>query len=290
MAEENATKAPGHQGSLNQYINITIAQEVKFLKMSKFKLTVEYDGTRYAGWQMQKGGKTIQGEIMDACKDLFKVGSIDVFGAGRTDGGVHATGQVAHIEIATDLVPLRIKYGINDRLPPDICIKNVEVAHPKFHARHDANARSYIYQISRRRTAFGKKFVWWIKDELNIELMNEAARNFPGLKDYRYFTDEDAEISSTKVEILHARVNDFGDMIVFHVIGSHFLWKQVRRMTGVLAEAGRGKLSPSDIASFFSLKTDIPAKLTAPPSGLFLEKVYFKNEEINYQTKPIITL
>ena len=155
---------------------------------------------------------------------------------------------------------LRIKYGINDRLPPDISIINVEEAHPKFHARHDANARSYIYQISRRRTAFGKKFVWWIKDQLDVEKMNEAAKNFPGLKDYRYFTDEDQEQSSTKVEILHASVNEFGDMIIFHVVGSHFLWKQVRRMTGVLVEVGRGKLSPAEVASFFRIKTDIPAQ------------------------------
>jgi len=258
--------------------------------MRKYKLTIEYEGTRYAGWQMQKGGKTIQGEILDACRDLFKSETLDIFGAGRTDGGVHAKGQVAHLEVDTELLPLKIKYGINDRLPPDICIINVEEVHPKFNARHDANARSYIYQISRRRTAFGKKFVWWIKDPLDINLMNEAVKHFPGLKDYRYFTDEDAEGSSTKVEILHAKVNDFGDMIVFHVVGSHFLWKQVRRMTGVLVEVGRGKLSPADVATFFKIKTDIPAKLTAPPSGLFLEKVYYKNEEISYVTKPIISI
>ncbi|MCE5346630.1 MAG: tRNA pseudouridine(38-40) synthase TruA [Bacteroidales bacterium] len=258
--------------------------------MGRYKLTIEYDGTRYAGWQMQKGGRTIQGEILDSCRELFKNKEIDLFGAGRTDGGVHALGQIAHLGVDTDMTPLRIKYGINDNLPPDICIINVEEAHPKFHARHDANARSYIYQISRRRTAFGKKYVWWIKDHLDIDLMNEAAKNFPGLKDYRYFTDEDQEQSSTKVEILHAKVNDFGDVLVFHVVGSHFLWKQVRRMTGVLVEVGRGKLQPSEIASFFKLKTDIPAKLTAPPSGLFLEKVYYKNEEISYETKPVIKI
>jgi tRNA pseudouridine38-40 synthase len=258
--------------------------------MGRYKLTIEYDGTRYSGWQMQKGGKTIQGEILDACRELFGNEDFDLFGAGRTDGGVHAIGQVAHLGVETDLLPLKIKYGINDRLPPDICILDVEEAHPKFHARHDANARSYIYQVSRRRTAFGKKYVWWIKDKLDIDLMNEVAKNFTGMKDYRYFTDGDAEQSSTKVEILHAHVNDFGDMLVFHVIGSHFLWKQVRRMTGVLVEAGRGKLSVEQVASFFKIKSDIPAKLTAPPSGLFLEKVYYRNEEISYNTKPVINI
>lgn len=258
--------------------------------MSRFKLTIEYDGTRYSGWQMQKGGKTIQGEILDACCDLFQVKLTDVFGAGRTDGGVHAVGQIAHVEVETDLLPLKIKYGINDRLPPDICIIDVEPAEANFHARHDAVARSYIYQISRRRTAFGKKFVWWIKDQLSSEIMNQAAGKYVGLKDFRNFTDPEQEQRSTKTDIMHAEVKDFGDLIVFHVIGSHFLWKQVRRMTGVLVEAGRGNLSPDDVASFFSGTTDIPAKLTAPPSGLFLHKVYYRKEDISYTTGPLFYL
>ncbi|HLP71426.1 MAG TPA: tRNA pseudouridine synthase A, partial [Bacteroidales bacterium] len=115
--------------------------------MGKYRLLIEYEGTRYTGWQLQKGGKTIQGAIMDACRDLFGGSDFDFFGAGRTDGGVHATGQVAHLEVETELPLVKIKYGINDRLPPDISIINVEEAHPKFHARHDAVARSYIYQI-----------------------------------------------------------------------------------------------------------------------------------------------
>ncbi len=259
-------------------------------KMNRYKLTIEYDGTRYSGWQMQKGGKTVQGEILDACRDLVNSSEIDVYGAGRTDGGVHALGQVAHVDLNTDLIPLRIKYGINDRLPPDICILNVEQADSKFHARHDATARSYIYQISRRRTAFGKKYVWWIKDALDIELMNQAAGYFRGLKDFRSFTDEENESGSTRVEIKHARVDDFGDMLVFHVIGSHFLWKQVRRMVGVVIEAGRGKLAPGEVENFLREKSDIPAKLTSPPSGLFLERVYYRNEELKYETKPVIII
>jgi tRNA pseudouridine38-40 synthase len=258
--------------------------------MGRYKLTIEYEGTRYTGWQIQKGGKTIQGEILGACRDLFNTEAIDLLGAGRTDGGVHAIGQIAHLGVETDLVPLKIKYGINDRLPPDICIINVEEAHHKFHARYDAHARSYIYQISRRRTAFGKKFVWWIKDNLDLSLMNEVAKNFPGLKDYISFTDEAGEQTSTKVEVFHAAVYDFGDLLIFHVVGSHFLWKQVRRMTGVIVEAGRGNLKPADVASLFKVKSDIPAKFTAPPSGLFLEKVYYRNEEISYTANPIIRL
>ena len=258
--------------------------------MTKYKLTIEYDGTRYSGWQIQKGGKSVQGEIVDACRDLFGGSEIDLFGAGRTDSGVHATGQVAHLGVETDLPLIKIKYGINDRLPADISVLNVETAHHKFHARHDASARSYIYQISRRRTAFGKKYVWWIKDHLNAEVMNEVALKFRGMKDFRSFTDESGEQQSTKMEIMHSSVSQFGELILFHVIGNHFLWKQVRRMTGVIVEAGRGKLDPAIVDDFFKNKSDIPAKLTAPPSGLFLDRVYYRNEEIDFNASPVIRL
>jgi tRNA pseudouridine38-40 synthase len=258
--------------------------------MARFKLTLEYEGTKYSGWQMQKGGKSVQGEILDACRDLFSQDKIEIYGAGRTDSGVHALAQVAHLDVTTDLVPLRIKYGINDRLPSDISIIRVEEALPSFHARHDAKARSYLYQISRRRTALGKKYVWWIKDNLDVNLMNEAAALFTGLKDYRSFTDEEQESGSTKVEVKHAIVYESEDILLFHVIGSHFLWKQVRRMTGVIVEAGRGKLPVADIAAFFKSPSDIPAKLTAPPSGLFLERVYYKNDEILYSANPVFRI
>ncbi|MDX9724892.1 MAG: tRNA pseudouridine(38-40) synthase TruA [Bacteroidales bacterium] len=258
--------------------------------MPRFKLTIEYEGTRYSGWQMQKGGKSIQGEILDACRDLFGGAVSDLYGAGRTDSGVHAIGQTAHLDAETDLPLLRIRYGINDRLPPDICILHVEDAEPQFHARHDAVARSYIYQISRRRTALGKKYVWWIKDELDVRKMNEVAGHFTGLKNFKSFTDPEQEQASSKVEILHSSVTEHGDMIIYHVIGSHFLWKQVRRMAGVLVEAGRGKIEVSDVISFFRNRSDIPAKLTAPPGGLFLEKVYYRNDRILYTTHPVIDL
>jgi tRNA pseudouridine38-40 synthase len=195
---------------------------------------------------------------------------------------------VAHLDVKSDLVPLRIKYGINDRLPPDISILNVEEADSKFHARHDAVARSYIYQISQRRTAFGKKYVWWIKDILDSSRMEEAAGLFTGLHDYSSFTDPEQEQNSTRVKVLHASVKRHSDMILIHIIGSHFLWKQVRRMTGVLVETGRGNLSAGDVSNFLRNRSDAPAKLTAPPSGLFLEKVYYRGEKFETEIMPVI--
>ncbi len=247
--------------------------------MARFKITLEYDGSRYAGWQLQKGEKTIQGAFFDACKVLFPNKKFEFYGAGRTDAGVHALEQIAHLEIDTDLSPQRIQYGLNDKLPHDINVLLIEPASPKFHARYDATARSYIYLISRRRSAFGKGNIWWVKDALSIEKMNLAAQMLQGFKDFRSFTDKNAETESTKVEVMWVDVLPIGDLTAIHVVGSHFLRKMVRRMVGVIVEAGRGKLQTSEIEQFFNTRHDVPARLTAPPSGLYLEKVYYNKEQ-----------
>jgi len=246
--------------------------------MARFKLTIEYDGTRYAGWQVQKGEKTIQGSFFESCRKLFGETPFEFFGAGRTDGGVHALGQVAHLEVTTKLSPERIRMGLNDNLPYDINVLQVSPAHPKFHARFDAVERSYVYLIAKRRTAFGKNNVWWIKDELDLEAMAKAAGIMKGKKDFASFTDKDAETNSTQVFVTNFDVYGFDEMIGVHITGSHFLWKQVRRMVGVMVDAGRGRIAPSDIEQMFLRHSDVPAKLTAPASGLYLERVYYKGE------------
>ena len=132
--------------------------------MARFKLYIEYEGTRYSGWQMQKNSKSVQGKLYEAAEKIFKGERMEIYGSGRTDAGVHALCQVAHLDVKTMIAPEIIRMKLNDELPADISVLEVEKTHPKFHARHDAIRRSYIYQISRRRTAFGKPFVWWIKD------------------------------------------------------------------------------------------------------------------------------
>ncbi len=172
-------------------------------------------------------------------------------------------------------------------LPADINILEAEKAGPKFHARHDALSRTYIYQVSRRRTAFGKNYVWWIKDKLNFNAMRSAAELFTGMHDFISFCDEDKEEKSTKVMIENVELKEAGDLILIRITGSHFLWKQVRRMIGVLVETGRGKLSEKDILYFLNTKTGEPAKYTAPPSGLFLEKIIYSKEEKLPQLQPV---
>ena len=179
---------------------------------------------------------------------------------------------------------------LNDELPADINIIEIEKAAFEFHARHDAMARSYLYQISRRRTAFGKKFVWWIKDPLDIVKMRQTAELFIGLKDFQSFTADDPEEKSTKVHINSIDVQQAGEMILVRIVGSHFIWKMVRQIIGVLAEVGRGKMPLNDVKKFIHAKSDEPAKLTAPPSGLFLERVYYKGDVWLKELKPMMDI
>jgi len=246
--------------------------------MPRYRIDIEYEGTRYSGWQVQKNARTVQGEIEHALHSVFGTTELEFQGAGRTDAGVHAIRQTAHLEVATMLAPEIIRQKVNELLPPDINILEARKAQPKFHARHDALTRSYLYQVARRRTAFGKRYVWWVKDPLNIAAMQEAARGFAGMKDFQSFTDDDPAAKSTKVLMEEVTVKEAGDLVLIRVRGSHFLWKLVRRIVGVLVETGRGTLAPKDITRLLLEESNAPARFTAPPSGLFLERVTYAGE------------
>jgi tRNA pseudouridine38-40 synthase len=258
------------------------------LVFNRFKLFIEYEGTRYSGWQRQENAKTIQGSIVQAAKEIFGDDYLDFQGSGRTDSGVHALCQVAHLDVKTVLAPEIIRMKLNDMLPHDITILEVEKTNKEFHARHDAQSRSYIYQISRRRTAFGKNFVWWIKDKLDFKAMESASKFFIGMNNFASFSDDDPEDKSTKVLIDDIQLKEEGDLILIRIIGSHFIWKMVRRIVGILAEVGRGRKSEKDILFYLNNKTNEPAKFTAPPSGLFLEKVTYNGESIPYELISLI--
>lgn len=257
---------------------------------SRFKLFFEYEGTRYSGWQKQENARTIQGSILKAAQEVFGDSFIDIQGSGRTDSGVHALCQVAHFDVKTVLAPEIIKMKLNDMLPHDITILEVEKTNQNFHARHDAISRSYIYQISRRRTAFGKNYVWWIKDELDFKKMEQASKLFLGMNNYSSFSDDDPTEKSTKVLIDEIQLKEEGDLILIRIIGSHFIWKMVRRIVGILAEIGRGRKSEKDILLYLNNKTNEPAKFTAPPSGLFLEKVTYTGESIPEELTSLIKI
>ncbi len=270
--------------------------------MPRFKLTIEYAGTRYSGWQKQKNARTVQGELERAIGELTREKTFEFMGSGRTDAGVHALRQVAHLDLRKTLPAETLRRGINDGLPADIHVLAVDSVPHRFHARHAALARSYLYQISRRRSAFAKPYVWWVKEALDLDRMMAAAARFTGLHDFQAFSDDDPEEKSTDVLVEEVTIAEDGDLILLRVGGSHFIWKMVRRMIGVLAEVGKGAIDADEVGRLLrggpstsaprasadkqdpSLRT--PAQLTAPASGLFLERVFYEGDPRRWPLQP----
>jgi tRNA pseudouridine38-40 synthase len=243
--------------------------------MPRFLLRIEYAGTRYRGWQIQTNARTVQGEIAQAAREVLGTTNFELYGSGRTDAGVHALEQVAHLDTAVKMPPSMLTDRLNALLPSDINILSAETVDRRFHARHSATSRSYLYQIARRRTAFAKPYVWWIREPLDVGRMRDAASIFTGLHDFRAFSDDDPEEKSTKVMVESLVVEEEGDLVLIRIAGSHFIWKMVRRIVGILVEAGKGALTHRQIETLLGGDSDLPARLTAPASGLFLEKVEY---------------
>jgi tRNA pseudouridine38-40 synthase len=201
---------------------------------------------------------------------------------------VHALAQVAHVDLARPLAPETLVTRANDELPHDINILAAERVAPRFHARHSAVARSYLYQIATRRSAFAKPFVWWVRDPLDVARMTAAAASLVGLADFRAFTDDDPDEKSTKVAVTGVTVAHVDSLILIRVTGSHFLWKMVRRIVGVLVEVGRGELATHRVAALLGHQSDLPARVTAPASGLFLERVFYEATETDGPLEPAL--
>ncbi|HSK10531.1 MAG TPA: tRNA pseudouridine(38-40) synthase TruA [Vicinamibacterales bacterium] len=254
--------------------------------MPRYKLTIEYAGTRYSGWQIQKNARTVQGELSRAIVEATGEAPLDFQGSGRTDAGVHAIAQVAHVDLRRGVSPEAWRRHINDGLPADINVLAASPVPHRFHARHSAVSRSYLYQVARRRTAFAKPYVWWVKEEVGLAGMREAAARYAGLHDFRSFTDADPEEGSTSVALDPILIEEHGDLLLVRVSGSHFIWKMVRRIVGVLVEVGRGGLTAERAAGFLEERSPLPARLTAPASGLFLERVTYPGDPPDAPLRP----
>jgi tRNA pseudouridine38-40 synthase len=246
----------------------------------RYKLTIEFAGTKYSGWQKQKNARTVQGELESAIAAFTRDNTFEFMGSGRTDAGVHALRQVAHLDVRKSSPAESLRRGINDALPADIHVLAVDSVPHRFHARHGAVARSYLYQVSRRRSAFAKPFVWWVKEPLDLDRMKEAAARFTGMHDFQAFSDDDPDEKSTDVLVDEVTIGEDGDLVLIRVGGSHFIWKMVRRMVGVLVETGKGALTPDQVWSVDA------ARLTAPASGLFLERVFYDGDQRTFPLQP----
>ncbi len=242
-----------------------------------FKLTIEYDGTAFSGWQIQKNSRTIQGEIEKAIFVMTKQ-KIILTGAGRTDAGVHALAQVANFICDTDLEPDSFFRGLNSLLPDDIVIKNCEYIYDKFHSRYDAKGKIYRYKILNTKlpTAIGRNYVWFIKKPLDFNSMKEAVFFLIGTKDFKSFEGSGSPRKSTIRKVTRAELTQEKDNIIqFEIEADGYLRFMVRNIVGTLVSVGLGKLEPSDIKKILDSKDRRNASTTAPPNGLFLVKVRY---------------
>ncbi|MFL6196691.1 MAG: tRNA pseudouridine(38-40) synthase TruA [Thermoanaerobaculia bacterium] len=260
--------------------------------MPTYRLTLEYEGTRYHGWQEQKNARSVAGELRRAIEESGGVVR-ELGGSGRTDAGVHALAQVAHLRLQREVDPEPFRRAVNDRLPADLHVLALASAADKFHSRHDAVSRSYLYQISRRRTALAKRFVWWVKRPLDERAMAEAASLLVGKHDFRLFCERPAEQPSTLVVVEGAEVVTDGALILVRMTASHFLWKMVRRVVGTLVQLGGGDLDRRGFEALLAARTPksgqgLPAEWTAPPSGLFLERVVYKGDPPLGRVEPVV--
>ncbi len=252
--------------------------------MRTWKLTLEYDGTKYRGWQEQQNARSVMGELRRAAEELLG-GEVELQGAGRTDAGVHAIGQVAHLRSAskTRRDASGMLRALNDELPADIVVTELVETANRFHARHDAVSRSYVYQISTRKSAFSKKYVWWIKEPLDVAVMSRAAAMIAGRHDFSCFraVDPSKPGESAVVVVDAAEVETEEGLIVFRIEASHFLWRMVRRIVGTLVKLGKGDILLEDFEKLLAARCEPRldvAAWTAPAAGLFLESVRYESE------------
>lgn len=257
---------------------------------SHFKITIEYDGSRYRGWQEQSNAMTVQEVIKNALNGLLAK-DYQMAGAGRTDAGVHALAQVVSLHSPRSITASVLLDELNRRLTKDVNVLKVEPVGPDFHARHSAVARYYLYQISLRRTAFAKNYCWWVKRALDLGAIDRSLPAFLGLHDYKAFADTRMGDGSTKVQVDELRVTRHGDLLLIRIGASHFLWKMVRRIVGMLVKIGSKEVPAGLALSELSRRyaQQIPT-WTAPAAGLFLERVCYPGDPPPGEPKPLIAL
>ncbi len=254
--------------------------------MRRFKITLEYDGTPFSGWQRQMGVPTVQGTLEDAFADFLRAPT-PVWGSGRTDAGVHAKGQVAHIEISHAYSPDEIQGAINKRLQRvPISILSVEEAVPDFHARFSTISRAYEYKIWNLRApaALEKNRMWWIARPLSVEPMVEAATVLLGHHDFSSFRDSKCQASSPLKTLDHLSVEKTGHIILIKARARSFLHHQVRNMVGTLKRVGTGAWSPSKVKEILEACDRRQAGPTAPAWGLYLTEICYEDPSETVKT------
>jgi tRNA pseudouridine38-40 synthase len=251
--------------------------------MKNIRLIIEYDGSRYAGWQRQKNAVTVQQKLEEALEKLTGE-EVRVIGSGRTDSGVHARGQTANFVTGSRIPPERFSYALNCLLPRDIRVTASEEVSMEFHAQFSATAKTYRYSmvVGPHGTAIGWQYYHTVYTPLDVQAMMQAAEHFKGTHDFAAFMAAGSPVRSTVRTIFHSRIEQEGSFIHYVVTGNGFLYNMVRIMAGTLIEVGKGKIQPYRIPEILASRDRVQAGFTAPPEGLFLEEVFYENPPDEY--------
>lgn len=239
-----------------------------------YRLLIQYDGTRYAGWQRQTMTReTIQGKLEDVLGRMTGE-KIEIIGAGRTDAGVHARGQVANVHLPEKRSTEEIRDYLNRYLPEDICVTEVSEAAQRFHSRLNVRTKTYLYRISTNKikNVFERKYIYGLDEPLDVEKMKEAASYLLGTHDFQGFCARKMKKSTVRrIDAIAFRELD-GELQIFYQ-GNGFLYNMVRILTGTLIEVGRGERSPESVTEVLLTRERAKAGYTAPTKGLCLVQV-----------------
>lgn len=240
------------------------------------KLTLEYDGSNYSGWQLQPRHDSVQARIEAALERIFAT-PVRVFGAGRTDAGVHARGQVASITIPRPFDTGELQRALNALLPADIVVRDVLPAPDDFDPRRDARSRVYEYRVLNRQvaSAFEYRYSWLVRDDLDLAAMNASAQVFADEHDFAAFRSLGSEVKTTVRRVIASGWRRADDVLVYRVEANSFLRHMVRAMVAAMVDAGRGRLDAGKIAIILEGRDRHASPANAPPGGLYLVEVRY---------------
>lgn len=245
----------------------------------RYLMTIAYDGSRYKGYQKQPKLMTIQGEIEKALKKINSNQRVDIFGAGRTDAGVHAYNQKAHFDLDTKMAPNQMQKALNSLIPNDIYIKNIEIVADDFHARFNVKAKEYIYVINLGEyNPIEKKYVYQYNKSLDVVEMERAMKYLEGIHNFKSFTksdDEKEDYYRTIVQTNLYREMKSVNKITLSFLGTGFMRYMVRNIVGTLIEVGEGKIKSEEIIEILKAEDRQKAGKTASPEGLYLKDVLY---------------
>ena len=245
------------------------------MSIKNFKLTIQYDGTGYSGWQIQKEQRTVQGTLKQSVENIIHNNNVNIIGSGRTDSGVHSLGQVMNMKIETNMNETEMLKSMNANLPYDIKVVKSEIVDGSFNARFSAKKREYVYQVINKATPFNYKYYWQYPYTYDLGILNKCADIVLNQSDFSGFCKHSPDINNYNCDIYKSLWIQDNDGLKYNISANRFLHHMVRMLVGTMLEVSRGKLLVDDFIELFNINDNKRNILTAPSKGLYLSKVFY---------------